>query len=232
MRSRMMLLSGVAALCAMTGATSAAGLEFREEPYRVGIVDVGEPVMLDYAELTNEMKANMELRDWIESYGRPEYAEFQKVALSDPFLPYEIRLYYIEGRKYVTFGRVSVSPGLTDFGVRKYIGKLDSAMLQRLLTARPLEEAARMAAAEEVGLGYSPYRAPSQYDAVVVPAGAVAIETQEEVVEIVTPETVVVADEIDVQVEAADGSAVEVEEVTIEEVDAVQEAAPPAGADN
>lgn len=227
MRSRMMLLSAVAALCALTGATSAAGLEFREEPYRVGIVDVGEPILLDYTELTNEMKANMELRDWIESYGRPEYAEFQKVALSDPFLPYEIRLYYIEGRKYVTFGRVAVSPGLTDFGVRKYIGKLDSAMLQRLLTARPLEEAARMAAAEEVGLGYSPYRAPTQQDVVVVPP--VAIETEEEVVEIVTPETVVVADEVDVQIEAADGTAVEVEEVTI---DAAQEAAPPAGTDN
>ena len=134
-------------LSILLSAVVAGALEFREEPYRVGIVDVGDPVLLNYTELTNEMGSNSELRDWVEAYGRPEYAEFQRVGLDDPFLPYEIRLYYIEGRNYVAFGRVNVSPAVPDFGVRKYIGKLDSAILQRLLTAKPLQQPAEVTAA-------------------------------------------------------------------------------------
>ncbi len=127
---------------------SVAALEFREEPYRVGIVDVGEPILLEYSELTNEMHKNTELRDWVQSYGRPEYAEYQRVELDDPFLPYEIRLYYVAGRRYVAFGRVYVAPAVTDFGVRKYVGKLDSAILRRILTARPeLDNSDTLAAA-------------------------------------------------------------------------------------
>lgn len=213
MRSRAWVLAAALAAGMPFGSSSASGLEFREEPYRVGIVDVGEPVLLEYAELTNEMNLNSELRDWIEAYGRPEYAEYQKVAMSDPFFPYEVRLYYIEGRRYVAFGRVAVSASLTDFGVRKYIGKLDSAMLQRLLTARPLAEAARMAAAERVEYGSPAYRAPA-------PAAAVEVEAEEAVVEIVSPETVVVAEEI--EIERVDGTEVEVEkELVVEEVEAV-----------
>lgn len=184
MRSRVLLT----VVAAATMATAAMGLEFREEPYRVGIIDVGEPILLEYPELTNEMRLNSELRDWIEAYGRPEYAEYQKVALSDPFYPYEIRLYYIEGRKYVAFGRVDVSPTVRDFGVRKYIGKLDSQMLSRLLTARPLDEAAAAMAPEPQPV----YGAASYSAAAPEPAPEEAMV--EEVVEIVSPEEVVVGE--------------------------------------
>jgi len=135
MCSRNILTAIIGGLALFT--SSVAALEFREEPYRVGIVDVGEPILLDYTELTNEMQKNTELRDWVHAYGRPEYAEYQRVELNDPFLPYEIRLYYIAGRRYVAFGGVSVAPSVKDFGVRKYIGKLDSAIVRRILTARP-----------------------------------------------------------------------------------------------
>ncbi len=140
MRSKTLLV-GLGTLV-LTWISAAHALEFREDPYRVGIVDVGEPILLGYTELTNEMGLNSELRDWIKAYGRPEYAEFQKVELSDPFLAYEVRLYYIEGRRYVAFGRVNVSPSMRDYGVRKFIGKLDGSILQRLLTAKPMKGSA------------------------------------------------------------------------------------------
>ncbi len=149
MRSRGIVSAIAVGAVLWTSAVSA--LEFREEPYRVGIVDVGEPILLDYPELRNEMNKNNELRDWIDAYGPPDYAEFQRVELDDPFLPYEIRLYYIEGRRYVAFGRVTVSPWERNFGVRKYIGKLDSALLQRLLTAKPMVDNGDTIAAASVG---------------------------------------------------------------------------------
>jgi len=147
MRSRGIVSAIAVGAVLWTGAVGA--LEFREEPYRVGIVDVGEPILLDYPELRNEMNRNNELRDWIDAYGLPDYAEYQRVELDDPFLPYEIRLYYIEGRRYVAFGRGTVSP--RNFGVRKYIGKLDSALLQRLLTAKPMVDNGDTVAAASVG---------------------------------------------------------------------------------
>ena len=192
MRLRMMVI----AACAVVLSGAVQALEFREEPYRVGVIDVGQPILLEYPELTNEMNLNIELRDWIETYGRPEYAEYQKVAFSEPFLPYEIRLYYIEGRSYVAFGRVSVSPVITDYGVRKYIGKLDSAMLQRLLTARPLDKSPAYTAGHEPSAGarYSGTwvaAAPEPAVVRVAPAERVVVE---EVVEIISPETVMLAD--------------------------------------
>ncbi len=205
MRSRVMLM----ALCALAVSTAAVALEFREEPYRVGIIDVGEPILLERPELSSEMKLNTELREWIRAYGRPEYAEFQKVALTAPFLPYEIRLYYIEARKYVAFGRVNVSPAVDDFGVRKFVGKLDSSMLQRLLTARPLSEAQSLAAAPNFGHEPPTYRAP-----VPVRVSAPSIEevAVEEIVEIVTPEEVVGGEDLVGEVAAAaDNAEAEVE---------------------
>lgn len=179
-----------AALCGLILSVAAQALEFREEPYRVGIVDVGQPILLDDPELTNEMNLNIELRDWIEAFGRPEYAEYQKIALSDPFYPYEIRLYYIEGRSYVAFGRVNVSPAVTDYGVRKYVGKLDSALLQRLLTARPLHLSPAIASAREAQYGSPIYRsAPMQGVAREPVVEEVVVE---EVVEIISPETVII----------------------------------------
>lgn len=176
-------------------AGAAGALEFREEPYRVGVVDVGQPVLLQYPELTNEMNLNSELRDWIDAYGRPEYAEYQRVAISEPFLPYEIRLYYIEGRTYAAFGRVHVSPVMRDYGVRKYVGKLDSAMLQRLLTARPLEQSPAYLPDRDVELGVGAYGSARALQPVAavrpVAVESVAVEgvAGEEVVEIITPES-------------------------------------------
>ncbi len=216
---------------ALAVSTAAVALEFREEPYRVGIIDVGEPILLEYPELTNEMRYNNELRDWIDAFGRPEYAEYQKVALSPPFLPYEIRLYYIEGRKYVAFGRVHVAAaGERNFGVRKFVGKLDSSMLQRLLTARPLSQATAMVAPAQPQYAAPAYRAEA---AVAEPAAPMVEEVAvEEVVEIVSPEEAVVGDVVAVEEITGISENVEgeVAEIVIEE-DIVIEPADP-GMDN
>lgn len=207
MRSNVLLTVMVGLLLA----TAASALEFREEPYRVGIIDVGDPVLLEYRELTAEMNLNNELRDWIRSYGRPEYAEFQKVAGSEPFVPYEIRLYYIEGRRYVAFGRIANIPYFRDFGVRKYVGKLDSSMLQRLLTARPLAEASALASAPPPRPNYAEprYQAPAPAPVVVEQPAA------EEVVEIISPQEPVVGEVVAAEVEGEVVQVVE-EEIVIE----------------
>jgi hypothetical protein len=189
---------------------AAQALEFREEPYRVGIVDVGQPILLDYPELTNEMNLNSELRDWIAAFGRPEYAEYQKIALSDPFYPYEIRLYYIEGRSYVAFGRVNVSPAVYDYGVRKYIGKLDSALLQRLLTARPLDKSPAITAAREAEYG-SPFYGTTSVHRAAAPEPVVEEVVVEEVVEIISPETVIIESADTTTVEVAADAPVQIE---------------------
>jgi len=135
---RVLVWRGVvlAGLLAVAGAAS--GLDIREDPYRVGVVEIGDPVLLTYEQLTREMSLNGEMREYIDSYGRPDYAEAQRIEIDEPFYPYEVRLYYLDGNRYAVFGRVNVAPTVTDFGTRKYIGKLDAAQLHRLLTAEPM----------------------------------------------------------------------------------------------
>ena len=212
----------------LASAVAAGALEFREEPYRVGIVDVGDPVLLNYTELTNEMNSNTELRDWVEAYGRPEYAEYQRVGLDDPFLPYEIRLYYIEGRSYVAFGRVHVSPAAPDFGVRKYIGKLDSAILQRLLTAKPLQEEPReVTASASSATYYDDGSSPGDAELMPpMPEGVLVGEEVviEEVIEMPAGEEVVI---VESQVPQVVEVEVEADEVIIEVVEDGDPAANP-----
>ena len=83
------------------------------------------------------MSRNSDLRDWVRLYGAPDYAEVQELEIDPPFAPYEVRLYYLKGNSYLAFGRVHVAPTLYDYGVRKYIGHIDPAELDRLLTAEP-----------------------------------------------------------------------------------------------
>jgi hypothetical protein len=109
---------------------------------RPEIIEVGDPILISRSTLAGEMTRNSDLRDWVRLYGPPDYAEVQELEVDPPFAPYEVRLYYVKGNAYLAFGRVHVAPSLYDYGVRKYIGKIDPAELDRLLTAAPaLDEA-------------------------------------------------------------------------------------------
>jgi hypothetical protein len=104
---------------------------------RPEIIEVGDPILISRRTLAAEMARNSDLRDWVRLYGPPDYAEVQQLELDPPFAPYEVRLYYVKGNAYLAFGRVHVAPSIYDYGVRKYIGKIDPSELDRLLTAAP-----------------------------------------------------------------------------------------------
>jgi hypothetical protein len=87
--------------------------------------------------LTLEAKRNTDLRDWMHLYGAPNYAEVQEIQIDPPWASYEVRLYYVRRNSYLAFGRVNVAPSVYDYGVRKYIGPIDPAVLDRLLSAAP-----------------------------------------------------------------------------------------------
>src|SRR5512143_430869 len=117
---------------------------------RPEIREVGDPILISRRTLAAEMARNSDLRDWVRLYGAPDYAEVQELEIDPPFAPYEVRLYYVKGNAYLAFGRVHVAPSLYDYGVRKYIGKIDPSELDRLLTAAPaVDEAIAPAAYPE-----------------------------------------------------------------------------------
>lgn len=120
----------------------------RPAPNRPEIVEVGEPILIERAVLAEEMERNVSLRDYIGLYGAPDYAEVQEIEIEEPFAPYEVRLYYLRGNRYLAFGRVNVAPSVYDYGVRKYIGAIDPEELARLLTAKPAGKVEAIAAVE------------------------------------------------------------------------------------
>ena len=117
----------------------AGGAQAQSHPAvnRPEIIEVGDPILISRRTLAAEMTRNSDLRDWVRLYGAPDYAEVQELEVDPPFAPYEVRLYYVKGNSYLAFGRVHVAPTLYDYGVRKYIGHIDPAELDRLLTAEP-----------------------------------------------------------------------------------------------
>ncbi len=111
--------------------------EGRPAANRPEIKEVGDPVLLSRTSLATEMRRNSDLRYWVRLYGLPEYAEIQQIEIQEPFAPYEVRLFYLKGNRYIVFGRVHVAPSLYDYGVRKYVSEIDQADIDRLLTAQP-----------------------------------------------------------------------------------------------
>src|SRR5215470_9682702 len=111
--------------------------EMRPAVGRPEIMEVGDPILITRRVLGMEMRRNADLRDWVHLYGAPDYAEVQEIQIDPPWASYEVRLYYVRRNAYLAFGRVNVAPNVYDYGVRKYIGGIDPAVLDRLLTAQP-----------------------------------------------------------------------------------------------
>jgi len=112
-------------------------VELRPAVDRPEILEVGDPILITRKVLGLEMRRNADLRDWVYLYGTPDYAEVQEIQIDPPWAPYEVRLYYVRRNAYLAFSRVNVAPSVYDYGVRKYVGPINSAVLDRLLTARP-----------------------------------------------------------------------------------------------
>ena len=118
-------------------ACGAWATELRPAVDRPELLEVGDPILITRKTLAMEMRRNVELRDWVRLYGAPDYSEVQEIQIDPPWAPYEVRLYYLKRDAYLAFGRVNVAPNVYDFGVRKYVGGINPAVLDRLLTARP-----------------------------------------------------------------------------------------------
>ncbi|GIW41621.1 MAG: hypothetical protein KatS3mg076_2198 [Candidatus Binatia bacterium] len=119
-------------------ASSAEASELRREtpesrPY---IVEIGEPEPIDEGRLAEEVQRNSDLRDYVRFYGYPDYAEVQEILPDPPWAPYEVRLHYLDRDETLAFGRVYVSPDITDFGLLKYRGALSDADRERLARSR------------------------------------------------------------------------------------------------
>jgi hypothetical protein len=111
--------------------------ELRPAVNRPEIMEVGDPFLISRKALALEMRRNVDLRDWVQLYGAPDYAEIQEIQIDPPFASYEVRLYYLKRNAYLAFGRANVAPNIYDYGVRKYIGSISPSDLDRLLTAHP-----------------------------------------------------------------------------------------------
>lgn len=146
---------GVLVAVAMMGLAWSAVVEAQSRPAlnRPEIIEVGDPILISRRTLAAEMTRNSDLRDWVRLYGVPEYAEVQEIEIEPPFAPYEVRLFYVKGNAYIAFGRVHVAPSLYDYGVRKYIGKIEPSELDRLLTAQP---AVDIATAQDISPATNP----------------------------------------------------------------------------
>jgi hypothetical protein len=131
------LAVAIAAAGSLVLAWAAQADELRPAVDRPELLEVGDPILITRRTLAMEMRRNVELRDWVHLYGAPDYSEVQEIQIDPPWAPYEVRLYYLRRDAYLAFGRVHVAPNVYDFGVRKYIGGINPAVLDRLLTARP-----------------------------------------------------------------------------------------------
>lgn len=115
------------------GGTAEAVL--KPSPERPDIVEIDDPILIGREVLQREMELNVNLEEFIDLYGWPDYAEVQEVQVQEPFAAYEVRIYYLRRDRYLAFGRVAVAPSISDYGVRKYEGPIRPETLDRLLTA-------------------------------------------------------------------------------------------------
>src|SRR5262245_19327203 len=151
----------VVAVATLVLAPPARAQEMRPAVGRPDIMEVGDPILITRRVLGMEMRRNADLRDWVHLYGAPDYAEVQEIQIDPPWASYEVRLYYVRRNAYLAFGRVNVAPNVYDYGVRKYIGPINPAVVDRLLTAQP------------------PYSstAPAELEMQTVPHASVTVET-------------------------------------------------------
>lgn len=110
--------------------------DLRPATNRPEVLEIGEPQLISRAALRREMNRNSDLKEHIERYGWPDYAEIQRTAVQDPLDDYEVRLYYLSRERELAFVHVHVAPAMRDYGIKRYEGPIPDATLARLLTAR------------------------------------------------------------------------------------------------
>jgi hypothetical protein len=107
---------------------------------RQDVFDIGAPIPISRQTLEQEMRRNVELSEYIRTYGFPDYVEVQEVRPQWPWAAYEVRVYYLRRNSQMAFGRVNVAPSVTNYGLERFAGPIDQETLNRLLTAAPAPE--------------------------------------------------------------------------------------------
>lgn len=111
-----------AAIALIVVASGAAFSDVRRErpPRRPYIVEIGQPYAINTQALQQEVVHISELRSYISRLGYPDYAEIQEITPEWPWVPYEVRLYYLDRNLEAAFGGVVLSPAAPNFGVMKF----------------------------------------------------------------------------------------------------------------
>lgn len=135
MAKRIGVAAAIVGLFAFAWAGVAAA-DLRRAVGRPELIEVGEPSLISHDLLRQEMERNVSLREYIELYGWPDYAEIQEVKVPEPLAPYEVRLYYLRRNQELAYSRVFVSPAFPRAGIRTYDGPIPEETIRRLLTAR------------------------------------------------------------------------------------------------
>lgn len=123
-RKGLLILATVILLgSAQSGAASADVRRVRpaRRPY---IIEVGYPYAINARRLQYEITHLSELRGYIEDYGYPDYAEIQEISPEWPWVPYEVRLYYLQPNLEADFSPVALSPAMPNFGLLKFRGEI------------------------------------------------------------------------------------------------------------
>jgi hypothetical protein len=116
----LLALGTLALLGILASGTSFGDVRRTTSPRRPYIVEVGEPYSISPSTLEREADHLTPLRDYIGSYGYPDYTEIQEIEPEWPWESYEVRAYYMRRNLELDFGHVFISPAMPHFGVIKF----------------------------------------------------------------------------------------------------------------
>lgn len=118
----------IVATMILVGATgirpSSADVRRERTARRPYIVEVGYPYAINARRLDFEIAHLNELQDFVRDFGFPDYAEIQEISPEWPWVPYEVRLYYLGSNLEADFGPVTLNPDLPNFGMLKFRGDM------------------------------------------------------------------------------------------------------------
>lgn len=153
-QGRLLLVLGVLAwfVTAVPG-TVRGDVRRERSARRPYIVEIGEPYSITPATVQAEAAKMTELREYLNNYASPDYAEIQEIGVEWPWDTYEVRLYYLRRNTETDFGHVLFSTAMPDLGVMKFQGQIPASKrheIEVILAARQAAPAAAPTAASPV----------------------------------------------------------------------------------
>lgn len=118
------VLAAVAFLTAGVVTPARADVRRQTTARRPYITEIGEPYSISLSTVRREAYKMSELREYLDLYGEPDYAEVQEIEPEWPWESYEVRLYYMRRNLETDFGHVFISSAMPNFGVLKYQGRI------------------------------------------------------------------------------------------------------------